>query len=207
VNLDSGIKGYTQWRKALWDDDGLRDYARRHRMRGDVRAVAEVIALFGINGRGCAIGTAKVAERIGCDRHTVGQHRRELQQRGWLTVTGQAGRCPVLSISLPIGASVTPIPIGGEDEPIGADATPLSDSACSDRASTLTVPGDEAPGTLVDPWADYSSSEKAPKVQRHPEIGGSATPIEEDPADQYGSNRSRQAEGKPSRWWREMGDG
>jgi Helix-turn-helix domain len=100
TRLASGIKGYTHWRKALWADETLRAEAKR--CHWDPRTVAEVIALFGVNGRYCCISAATAAERIGCSMNTVKNHRTLLIRLGWLMPTDkQAGRLVLLSISLP----------------------------------------------------------------------------------------------------------
>src|SRR5215471_16017415 len=86
--LDDGIKGYTQWREALWLDATLRQAATE--AQTDIRATAEVIALRGANGRGCVIGTKRIAERIGCERHLVSRHRTTLIRLGWFTPAGKS---------------------------------------------------------------------------------------------------------------------
>jgi hypothetical protein len=115
--LARGIKGYTQWRQALWVDETLRGEAQR--CRYDPRAVAEVIGLFGVNGRQCCISAAKVAERIGCSMNTVKNHRTVLIRLGWFTPTGKhAGRLELLSVSLPEPIDQRPTPIDHWGKPI-----------------------------------------------------------------------------------------
>ena len=98
--LASGIKGYTQWREALWTDQTLRAEAKR--CAYDPRTVAEVIGLRGVNGRYCNISATRVAERIGCSMNTVKTHRTLLTRLGWFTATGRySRRLELLSISLP----------------------------------------------------------------------------------------------------------
>jgi hypothetical protein len=107
ASLARGIKGYTQWREALWLDETLRAEAKR--CEWDPRAVAEVISLRGVNGRNCGISATRVAARLGCSMNTVKTHRATLLRLGWFTATGHHyGRVELVSISVPVVAVADP---------------------------------------------------------------------------------------------------
>lgn len=100
--LAPGVKGYTQWRKALWTDADLRrQFTAGRQNKWDPRQVAEVIAMFGNNGRGCFPSADVVGERLGCRRAVVETRRKQLIADGWFTVARPVGRTHALDIALP----------------------------------------------------------------------------------------------------------
>ena len=107
VKRAPGIKGYHQWRKALWQDSGLREAftTNGNRNRVDLRSVAEVIGLYGQNGRGSFVSAKAVADTIGCSERTVKTARQTLIDAGWFKIVSRNGgdlrRGLVVDISLP----------------------------------------------------------------------------------------------------------
>lgn len=100
--LPSGIKGYSAWRKALWTDPELRDrFTASRQSKYDTRQIAEVVAMFGSNGRNCHAGAEIVAERIGCRRAVVERERNWLVDRQWFVKVRPVGRTFALDIRLP----------------------------------------------------------------------------------------------------------
>ena len=98
--LKPGIIGHWDWRRALYRDDDLRDWAGK--VKHDPRQLAALLSDYGANGRECNISDARLGELLGWHRNTVGNHRRELIKRGWLVRTGHfSGRLERVSISLP----------------------------------------------------------------------------------------------------------
>jgi Helix-turn-helix domain len=116
--LEPGITGFHAWRKALWNDDRLRQIARdarkaargRNPSRPDIRSVADVFAMQGENGRGCFATGETVAALIGCDRKTIHEYRKTLIELGWFTLVsskgGRTGRAMIINISLPAGQAL-----------------------------------------------------------------------------------------------------
>lgn len=104
IALAPGIKGYTQWRKALWADPELRNISTGSANHIDLRSVAELIALYGANGRGSTVSIPTVAAALGRSDRAVKTARRTLIGLGWFTVAGKGGyngRSDVLNISVP----------------------------------------------------------------------------------------------------------
>lgn len=100
--LADGVKGYTQWRKALWtDDELLKRFTARRQSKWDARQVAEVIAMFGTNGRNCFPSAGVVGERLGCRRAVVDSHRKWLIGNGWFREGRAVGRTVALDIAMP----------------------------------------------------------------------------------------------------------
>lgn len=100
--LADGVKGYTQWRKALWTDPDLRDrFTASRRSKWDARQVAEGIAMFGQNGRDCFPAAETVADVLGCTRAVVERQKRWLIEQGWFVKVRPVGRTHALAIAVP----------------------------------------------------------------------------------------------------------
>jgi hypothetical protein len=99
-SLKPGIIGHWDWRRALYRDDDLREWAGR--VKCDPRQLAALLSDYGANGRECNISADSLAGMLGWHRNTVKNHRGELIKRGWFVKTGHfSGRLERVSISLP----------------------------------------------------------------------------------------------------------
>lgn len=95
------------WMDELWRDQELQDITTINSKKPygiDIRAVAQVIALYGANGYWSLPMVETVAEHFGCSPRTIKTCRKRLIELGWFRVVSRNGgshhRSLVLEIAI-----------------------------------------------------------------------------------------------------------